>query len=189
MLEDRDSANRDSNNRGPAGSLRSLSRDDLEMVLAWRNQDSVRAVMFTDHLISWEEHVAWFERDQADDTTHYRIFETDGRPVGFTSISGLDRRNGTASIGLYIGASDVPKGTGSLLLYAALDWAFFDLGVRKLSCEALDFNERALRLYEKFGFRKEGVLRKQRLKGTLYRDVVVLGLLADEWREIRLMVL
>jgi UDP-4-amino-4,6-dideoxy-N-acetyl-beta-L-altrosamine N-acetyltransferase len=169
----------------PEYSLRPLVRDDLEMVLAWRNSGRVRAVMFTDQPISWEEHLAWFERAERDTARFYDVFEIDGRPVGVTGITELDRLNGTASFGLYLGETDVPGGSGSRMTYLTLRWAFDDLGVRKLGCEALDFNERAIAMYRKCGLSQEGLLRKHCLKGDEYRDMVVFGMLREEWEEIR----
>ncbi len=169
----------------PEYSLRPLDRDDLKGVLAWRNSDRVRAVMFTDQLISWEEHLAWFGRAEHDTSRFYAVFQIDGRPAGVTGITELDRLNGTATFGLYLGETDVPGGTGSRMTYLTLQWAFDDLGVRKLGCQALDLNERAIRMYEKCGLQHEGLLRRHHLKGGEYRDVVVLGILREEWEEIR----
>jgi RimJ/RimL family protein N-acetyltransferase len=44
------------------------------------------------------------------------------------------------------------------------------------------FNTAALRCYEAVGFRREGVIRKQVFRAGSYHDVVVLGLLREEWQ-------
>jgi RimJ/RimL family protein N-acetyltransferase len=62
---------------------------------------------------------------------------------------------------------------------------FGTLGLDKLWCEALAENARALDLYERFGFRREALLRDHVLKDSRFRDVVGLGLLAADWAGLR----
>ena len=47
------------------------------------------------------------------------------------------------------------------------------------------FNPRAIRAYEKAGFRREGVRREAVLDGAAYGDDVLMAILEDEWREIK----
>ena len=41
-------------------SLRQLEEPDLPIILEWRNDESVRKNMYTDHIISIEEHKRWY---------------------------------------------------------------------------------------------------------------------------------
>jgi UDP-4-amino-4,6-dideoxy-N-acetyl-beta-L-altrosamine N-acetyltransferase len=166
-------------------SLRPLDEQDLRMVLDWRNQERIRAVMFTDHVISWPEHLAWYARVKEDPTQEYRIFELDDRPVGLIGVQGVGNRDGVACWAFYLGETDVPRGTGSRMEYFALELAFEELGVRKLTGEVFDFNADVLRLHKKFGFEEEGVLRRHYMKGATYRDVTVIALFAESWKAIR----
>jgi UDP-4-amino-4,6-dideoxy-N-acetyl-beta-L-altrosamine N-acetyltransferase len=74
---------------------------------------------------------------------------------------------------------------GACVQYAVIEHVFGTLGLNKLWCEALAENERAIGLYEGFGFRREALLRDHVLKGGRFHDVVGLGLLAAEWAELR----
>ncbi len=47
------------------------------------------------------------------------------------------------------------RGSGRALLQAAVEWARGS-GVRKLELHVFPWNEPAMRLYEKFGFEREG---------------------------------
>ena len=44
------------------GILRSIGDDELELMRSWRNEPAVRANMYTQHEISREEHLAWWEK-------------------------------------------------------------------------------------------------------------------------------
>lgn len=164
--------------------LRTLTDADLEMILAWRNAPSVRQNMYTTHVISPHEHRAWFERMRADDTKRYFVFERDGIAhgvIGFTAINAHSRRS---SWGFYA-SPDAPRGTGSLMGYLALDHAFNDLRLHRLHCEVLDFNHASIRMHQSLGFAVEGTLRGHHYDGERYCDVILLGILEDEWQQQR----
>ena len=40
--------------------IRPMTQSDLDMVLAWRNHPAVRQHMLTQHIITPDEHHAWF---------------------------------------------------------------------------------------------------------------------------------
>ncbi len=41
--------------------LKALSEKELSLILQWRNSKRVRAFMYDDHLITWKEHLEWFQ--------------------------------------------------------------------------------------------------------------------------------
>ena len=47
------------------------------------------------------------------------------------------------------------------------------------------FNPRAIRAYEKAGFRREGVRRDAVRDGDGYGDDILMAILEDEWREVK----
>jgi UDP-4-amino-4,6-dideoxy-N-acetyl-beta-L-altrosamine N-acetyltransferase len=161
--------------------LRDIEPTDLRLVLDWRNREEVRAFMFTDHVIGWDEHVAWYERMTGESDARCLLFERVGRPAGVVGISGLDDKHGVATWGFYMGGTGSPKGTAALMLSMALDLAFSAPGVRKIRSEVFAFNERSLAIHARLGFQREGLLRRERLKDGEYRDVVLLALFDEEW--------
>ncbi len=161
--------------------LRELTENDLEMVLTWRNSDWVRAYMYTDHVITMDEHRAWFARMQEDPKSVYLVFEELGVPLGIVNFIQIDRENGKALWGFYLGPEHPPRGRGSIMEYLALDYAFETLKLRKLCGEVFAFNQHVLKLHRKFGFREEGCLRKHILKNGDYVDVIPISIFTDEW--------
>ena len=161
--------------------LRDMTTDDLRLVFEWRNQERIRNAMYTDHVISWDEHTQWFARVSSDPSNRQLVFEVDGRPVGVVSFTDIDVVNQRARWGFYLGESDVARGTGSRMEFLALNFAFDTLELRRLSCEVFVFNDKVTKLHGKFGFVEEGRLREHNLKAGVFEDVVLLGMLKDEW--------
>jgi UDP-4-amino-4,6-dideoxy-N-acetyl-beta-L-altrosamine N-acetyltransferase len=158
--------------------LRQLERDDLDMLRAWRNDEGTRRHLFTRHEIGPAEHLAWFEIASADAARHLLMFELEGVPSGFVNI-GPVLAGGIAAWGFYA-APGAPRGTGSQLGRAAVDYAFGTLGLYKLVGEVLAENTASLAFHERLGFQREAVLPRQHFDGERYHDVVRYGLLRPE---------
>jgi UDP-4-amino-4,6-dideoxy-N-acetyl-beta-L-altrosamine N-acetyltransferase len=161
--------------------LRPLGPEDQARTLAWRNQDRVRANMYSDHLIGADEHARWFAGSLSNPAAAYRIYEYQGRPLGFVSFTGIDRHNDRCSWAFYLGEADAPRGSGAAMELLALDEVFGDLGIGKLCCEVFAFNAAVVRLHKRFGFVEEGRLVRHARKDDLLQDVVVLARFADGW--------
>lgn len=161
-----------------------LSNDHLSLILEWRNAPDVRSKMYTSHEISMEEHSAWFERTKEDKTKAYFLAKFNGEPVGVVGFSEINMVHGVATWAFYASPS-APRGTGSLMEFHALDYAFNQLGLYKLRCEVLGFNQVVVKLHKKFGFVEEGRHRDAFHDGENYHDIVHLGIFATEWAEAR----
>ena len=161
--------------------LRPLRQTDLEQVLIWRNSDRIRAISYTNHVISREEHQAWFERVSRDPATCHLIFQYLGRPVGLVNFMDIDRRHGTCRWGFYLGEQNLPRGSGTVMGYLALNWIFREQELRKVGGEVLSFNQASMKFFLRLGFTEDGRLRQHLLKNGEYVDVILYSLLADEW--------
>ena len=160
--------------------IRPMTHADLKQVLAWRNDPVVRRYMYTQHEISLDEHVRWFERASQDANRYLLVFENDGVPLGFINIHQITI-GGVADWGFYA-APDAPKGTGRQLGKAVQYYVFVQAGLHKLCGQALVYNGSPRLLHQGLGVQQEGVLREQHFDGQNYHDVVCFGLLASEWQ-------
>ena len=77
------------------------------------------------------------------------------------------------------------KGYGKEAMRLLMAWAFEDAAAHRGFLDCKDYNDRALHVYEAVGLRREGVLRETILVDGKYEDLVVLGILDREWREMR----
>jgi UDP-4-amino-4,6-dideoxy-N-acetyl-beta-L-altrosamine N-acetyltransferase len=164
-----------------ACTVRSLSEDDLVMVLAWRNHRAVRSYMSTQHEISQEEHRNWFARVKEDKTRQQLIVLDGTDPLGFVQFS-LVCQGGIADWGFYT-RPDAPKGSGTKLGRAALSHAFKKLGLHKVCGQVIESNVASIRFHQKLGFAEEGRLKDQQCIANQYHTLFCFGLLAKDWKE------
>lgn len=73
------------------------------------------------------------------------------------------------------------QGYGGEALGLLLRFAFHELNLHRLQLNVFSYNTRAIRLYERLGFTREGVLREFLHRDGQRFDVYVYGLLAREW--------
>lgn len=166
-------------------SLRPVESGDLEKILEWRNSERISANMYGDHVITLEEHRAWFEKSRLQTGSLYLVFELQNRPVGLVYFTDIDKVNGRSYWGFYLGEADLPRGSGTALGVLGLGYAFTKLNIRKLCGEAFAFNEASIRFHKKFGFAEEGRFVRHVLKRGVYEDVVSFALFQDDWHNER----
>lgn len=164
-------------------SVRPLTVDDLPQVRAWRNHPDIRNVMFNTHEIKPDEHQAWFETNNQDPSRRLLIAQVDQCPLGFVQFSSV-AVGGVSDWGFFA-QPDAPRGTGTLLGIAALDYAFNIMKLHKVCGQALSFNKQSIRFHTRMGFQQEGLLRDHHLAKGVHYSIVCFGLLHNEWPEIR----
>jgi putative acetyltransferase len=105
------------------------------------------------------------------------LVATDGdRIVGRLSLSRDPHpaSRHVADLGMMVAASHRRRGIGRMLLDAAVRWARA-VSVTKLELHVFPWNEPAIRLYESFGFEREGVRRGHYLRDGVAVDAVLMA--------------
>jgi RimJ/RimL family protein N-acetyltransferase len=158
--------------------------DDSETIAAWLNDPDVTRTLrrYLPHTPSGvEEYVRKFAGSDTDIPLAIVAKEGD-RFVGLCSIHGVSHRHRNGSLGLTVGEkSGWGKGYGKEAMELLIRLGFHTLNLHRLSLQVYSFNERAIRLYEKLGFRHEGRLRQDFFLDGVYHDTLNMGLLRDEW--------
>ena len=67
----------------------------------------------------------------------------------------------------------------------ALQYAFMELGMQRVSLGLHAYNERALKSYEKAGFKLEGRTRQDMLREGKRTDSLWMGILREEWQALQ----
>lgn len=165
------------------GRLRPMTDADLGMVLAWRNAPGVRAHMYTTHVISRDEHAAWWRRTRLDPSRRYFVFNGAAGPCGVVGFTGIDEAALQAEWAFYA-SSDAPRGTGSAMEVLALEYAFGVMGLDVLRCEVLASNARVIEMHTRFGFSTQGQEARTLADG---REVIIYRLALDRgtWAGLR----
>jgi len=161
------------------GCLRPMIAADLESVLKLRNHAEIRRYMLTQHTISIEEHISWFDRVSQDTGIELLVLEINAECCGFAQFKETNY-HGVVDWGFYT-APDAPKGTGRKLGLAALNHAFKKENLHKICGQALHWNQPSIEFHKSLGFVQEGILRDQHFDGANYHDLVCFGMLKREW--------
>jgi RimJ/RimL family protein N-acetyltransferase len=118
--------------------------------------------------------LAAYEAGRRDGTREaFAALDGDGRLVGLGLAFGIDRVEGEAELGYIVTPEARGRGLGTAILRALTDWAFAATGVQRLRLVVDVENPASLRVAERSGYVREGVLRSVHFKQGLREDVEI----------------
>lgn len=163
--------------------LRTVTEIDLPDYVRWLNDPEVTAFTLREFPgLTLEAEREWFARKTAPDSQDRPFaIEVDGRLIGQCELH-VEESGLTAFYGIVIGDKTAwSRGYGTAATREALRIGFEEMGLQRIWLNVGSHNPRGIRCYEKVGFRREGVMRRARLKRGQWIDVVVMAMLRDEW--------
>ena len=110
---------------------------------------------------------------EPDDGTYNLVAVVGDRVVGMLSVHTFPnrpRRRHVGAIGISVHDEWQGKGIGTALMQAGVDLADKWLNLLRLELEVYTDNESAIRLYERYGFEREGTLRQHAFRDGHYVD-------------------
>ena len=103
------------------------------------------------------------------------------QPVGFARIDSIRWTNRKASLTIYLTPENRGRGYGKAALALLIDYGFNKLQFHRLEGEVYEYNLASIKLMDQFGFKLEGRLRQAKNHRGTYHDILVYGLLAEEY--------
>lgn len=138
----------------------------------------VNKYLFTDAHISKEDQERWYRKQQRD-KNNLVFVAVDDVPVGYCQVKNIDLVNRSCELGFYVAPEYQGKGYATMMVRDLVNYATSELNVHRFYLEVFADNEKAINLYKKCGFIKEGILRDKILRAGRFRDVVVMALIAE----------
>lgn len=172
---------------GEGVELRRHDRANYPLYARWYGDEEIW------HLTSWasepmrrEAVERLFEEREASPTDDSFAIHREGEeePLGVISLMNIKDKNPSAELSIIVGdEKDRDKGLGTEAMRIILRHAFEDLGLQRVGLSVFEFNEPAIRAYEKLGFQREG-----RIRGAIRRDresydAILMRILESEWRK------
>ena len=162
--------------------LRPITYEDTDLIIQWRNADSVRKYFIYREPFTKEGHEKWM-KTQIETGNAYQFIiclKSDNRPIGCTYLRDYDKMHNKAEYGVFIGEENMRgQGLGKEMLNLTLQFAFNVLHLHKVYARALADNAASIHCFLSCGFEQEALLREEVRIDGIYRDIVLLGKLAE----------
>ncbi len=112
---------------------------------------------------------------------------SNGETIGVIMLYDIDMKNGTAEVGYKISAPRENRIRGDMTdaLRGMLDYAFYELRLQCVIAHSLSDNEASIRLLEKVGFNREGLLRQRVYQSGQYCDLISFSVLKGEYEALQ----
>ncbi|MFO7676543.1 MAG: GNAT family protein [bacterium] len=166
--------------------LRALELDDYRTSVKWRNDDEIVSMVGgPKYFVSSERERRWVEgkalADGPDTTLAVCIRET-GKYIGNASLNEVDYVNRSGRCPVLIGdKSEWGKGLATEACLLIHRFAFRDRGLERIFAQVLENNAASLKMYEKCGYIREGLLRHAVYKNGRFQNLVALSVLRVEF--------
>ncbi|MGJ8525110.1 Spermidine N(1)-acetyltransferase [Halomonadaceae bacterium LMG 33818] len=169
--------------------LRELRDDDLPILTTWMNT-SGNAILQTYRVVKQPTALLddLLNKEHRNDSAFacgYCITDKNGQLVGSFTLEAHAPMYHIFELGIMIGPGFQGKGFGFEACQMALRLAFEEMRAYKVALKVWSFNERAIRFYERLGFKEEGRLRAVAFHRSDYFDEVNMGMLASEYQALK----
>ncbi|MEU0878423.1 GNAT family protein [Lentzea sp. NPDC005914] len=149
-----------------------------QMLAGGPHNDEVNRLTGTHATFELADYEAYIERTLNDPNRYTRAITEDGRFLGEVVLT-INEHNRSAGmrIALWDGFG---KGYGTVAIKHVLDHAFTVRNLHRVDLEVYEFNDRAIHVYKKLGFREEGRLRDALLWDGEFYDAIVMSVLSTD---------
>ena len=173
--------------------LRRAERDDLDTVVEWMEDPDFQLFLYGDPARSPKQvreriiHMLGRTASNMLPSGIYLIIDhPEYGPVGLAAFQGISWRNRSCSVDLYIGRKDLRSSmVAASSMYRALEYAFDELNLHRISAYIYSFNRPSWRLFERSGAVRELTLREQVARDGQLHDMYCYGLLRREFEALR----
>jgi RimJ/RimL family protein N-acetyltransferase len=159
--------------------------EDVEIFTKWMNGFYITDYIGRSHQTMTLQEEKEYLENTANDKNTFAIIDSDtDNIIGTVGLHGIDYINRTARLGIFIGDREYwSKGYGTEAVRLILDFGFNYLNLNNIDLVLMEFNERALKCYQKCGFKEIGRKRKCKFINGRYWDSILMDILAEEFKE------
>ncbi|MFS0645400.1 GNAT family N-acetyltransferase [Siminovitchia sp. 179-K 8D1 HS] len=161
-------------------SLRKFQESDIPYKVRWINDENNNKYLHYDLPLSEDKTMIWFKtlkgrNDRVDYTITYN-----GVPVGLIGLLNIDNKNKKAEYYICLGDEKYKgKGIASIATDLLIKIGYSELGLQKIYLYTEVENIKAQKLFEKVGFKKEGLMKNDLIHNGKKIDRYAYGLDVD----------
>lgn len=154
--------------------LRAIEPEDNLMLLEMINDEETEYFLGGwSFPVSKKKQEDWTNSLKNDIHTLRCTMDAGGNAVGVVTLTDIDYKNGNAEVHIKLSIDNVRgKGYGTDALMAITKYAFDELRLKCIYARVSYHNEASRRLFQKCGFKEEGILKSRVFKRGEYIDVI-----------------
>ncbi len=157
--------------------VRKMELKDAPFILEWMSDENVLVNFKMDTKNMNEEKVINFiKNSQTDENKHFSIADENDEYVGTISLKNINNISKNAEYAIVTRSGKQGKGFAKFATQYILNYAFTELGLQKVYLSVLAFNDRAIALYTKSGFKLEGSFKNHIFLHNKMQDVNYYGI-------------
>lgn len=111
----------------------------------------------------------------------FAITEKEGQFIGIIELFDISWKNRRAELSICIKPSYRRKGVAYIAINKLLYIGFEQVGLNRIWLRVLEHNYKAISLYQKVGFVREGICREESLRCGKFVNQIQMSLLREEW--------
>lgn len=134
-----------------------------------------------DSIAAWIHKIGYAHEDRLDMMIAEK--ETDGL-IGEVVLNEINLNNRSCNIRISISGQHSNKGYGTEAMKLMLRHGFESLRLHRIELGVYAFNPRAIHVYEKLGFKREGILRDSISWDGRFHDMILMSILEEEYRQL-----
>ena len=156
--------------------LRAVEESDNAMLLSLINDPDTEMMLGgSSWPVSEAEQLKWFEHQEISRDVLRGIvaLKEDGKAIGTIILSDIDQKNATGHIHIKMSKEGGRgKGYGTDAVNTMVQYAFEELRLNCIYANILSYNEASIKLFERCGFKRDGVLRQRVYKKGQFIDLL-----------------
>lgn len=164
--------------------LRPLEREDLKFVHRLNNDAKIMSYWFEEPYEAFAELQELYDKHIHDQSERRFILELDGQMVGLVELMEIDYIHRRAEFQIIIDPKFQGHGYAVSATKLAMKYAFHVLNLHKLYLVVDKVNEKAIHVYEKVGFIREGELIDEFFVDGTYHDAIRMCIFQHQYQEM-----
>ena len=163
--------------------IRKFEKSDIPKKVEWINNPANNRFLHYNIPLSVEGTERWFDSHQGETTRYDAVIEADGVPVGTIGLLSIDRKNSKAEYYIAMGETAYKgKGVAKEASRLILAYGFEELGLNRIYLFTEADNIAAQKLFERVGFKREGILKQDVYSHGAFADRIAYGILKEDWK-------
>lgn len=170
--------------------LRPIENDDLDLFYSkalWDKEG--RRLTGTQAVFSRSGVQNWFDKVSTDDSRIDLLIclQKNNQAIGELAMLDIDHQNQRSVVRISVFERDFwGKGYGTEALSLLVEFGFNVLNLHRIGLDVFEYNERAIKSYEKLGFKQEGRIRDELFYDGKFHDSILMGVLRNEFKKVGL---